>query len=95
MNSKGVCHALTLPVTTGQEAGNGGSGGTRTRHQSNDSKGGTGLASQIASQSPGVPPDLRRVIDGWAGLSLPLREAVAAMIDTANLLAELPEEGAR
>ena len=34
--NQGVCHELALPVTTGQEGGNGGSGGTRTRNLCRD-----------------------------------------------------------
>jgi len=30
--NQGVCHGLAQSVTTGQNAGNGGSGGARTRH---------------------------------------------------------------
>ena len=34
--SQGLCHGLALPVTTGQNAGNGGSGGARTRNLCRD-----------------------------------------------------------
>ena len=34
--NQGVCHGLALPVTTGQKAGNGGSGGARTRNLCRD-----------------------------------------------------------
>jgi hypothetical protein len=34
--NQGVCHSLALPVTMGQKAGNGGSGGARTRNLCRD-----------------------------------------------------------
>jgi hypothetical protein len=34
--NQGLCHGLALPVTTGQNAGNGGSGGARTRNLCRD-----------------------------------------------------------
>lgn len=62
----------------GKESG--GSGGARTCHKSNEIKGETASPSQIASQNPGVPADLRRVIDAWPSLSSRLRAAVLAIV---------------
>jgi len=62
----------------------GGSGGARTRHKSNEIKGGTGLPSQIASQVSGLPGDLRRVIDAWSTLSQPLKDAIVAIVRAAK-----------
>jgi len=77
-------HIVALPVTMGHIAGNGGSGGARTRHKSNEIKGETGLPSQIASQKQGaVGHDLSQVVTAWGQLSAPLKAAILAIVRTA------------
>jgi hypothetical protein len=52
--------------------------------KSGDSLANPHTASQIDSQTSGVPADLQRVIDSWGRLSVPLRQAVLAIIGTVN-----------
>jgi hypothetical protein len=69
---------------TGQETGNGGSGGARTRQKTNKIKGFEGLPSQIASQNSGLPAELQKVVDAWPDLSSAIRGAILAIVNAAK-----------
>jgi hypothetical protein len=49
---------------------------------SGNSLGNPHTASQIDSQTSGLPADLRHVVEAWPGLSQPLKAAVLAIINT-------------
>jgi hypothetical protein len=74
---------MSSPVTTGPNAGNGGSGGARTCHKSNKINGFVGVPSLIASQNSDLPPELRRVVKSWPALSKPLKDAILAIVKAA------------
>jgi len=69
----------------GQNAGDGGSGGARTRIESLQINGLSGVPSQIASQiSVGLGHDLSRIVTAWADLPPPLKTAILAIVDAAG-----------
>lgn len=81
----GASHDLAQCVATGRLAGNGGSGGARTRLKSNNDGPATALPSQIASQnSVSLGPDLAKVVAAWAKLPAPLKAAIMAIVGSAN-----------
>jgi hypothetical protein len=64
---------------------NGGSGGARTRHESNNDGPASEAPSQIASQRPvSSGHDLSQVVTAWAKLSSPLKAAILAIVDSAT-----------
>jgi hypothetical protein len=75
---------ISCQAAFGQLAGgDGGSGGARTRHKSNEYGPETGLPSQIASQEPGtLGHDVARVVTAWAKLPAPLKAAILAIVDS-------------
>jgi hypothetical protein len=76
-----VCDEKIEPEETQEE--DGGSGGARTRHKSNEYGPEKGLPSQIASQEPGtVGHDVARVVTAWAKLPAPLKAAILAIVDS-------------
>lgn len=79
----GESHVLTLPVTSSQNLENGGSGGARTRHKSNNDGPFAAAPSQIASQKPVSPGhDLSRVVAAWSKLPSPFKAAILAIVNS-------------
>ncbi len=60
---------------------NGGSGGARTRHKSNENAVEIAAPSQIASQ---ILAELQEVASAWPSLTDPLKAAVLAIVRTAG-----------
>jgi hypothetical protein len=71
---------------TGDYGGqDGGSGGARTRHKTNEIKGFVGVPSQIASQKPvTLSHGLAQIVAAWDKLSAPLKAAILAIVNTAT-----------
>jgi hypothetical protein len=81
IENKGESHVVALFGTNGHSEENGGSGGARTRHNSNVYGPETGLPSQIASQKPvALGPDLSQVVAAWADLPAALKAAILAIV---------------
>jgi len=83
--STGESHIVALGVTSGHNVKNGGSGGARTRHKSNNDGPFAATPSQIASQKPVSPGhDLSRVVAAWSKLPSPFKAAILAIVNSAE-----------
>jgi hypothetical protein len=68
-----------------QGSKNGGSGGARTRQNSNNEAAFVLTPSQTASQEPvALGHDLSRVVTIWSKLSTPLKAAILAIVNSAE-----------